>query len=457
MKKPLVALVGRPNVGKSTLFNRLIGERRAVISDIAGTTRDRLQGDTDWNGVIFTVVDTGGIEIHNPKAGQSTEPLAEDSVQFIPQIRAQALVAIQDADVIVLVTDTQQGVTAADEEVAEILQKSNKPIVIAANKADHHKAFDEAMDFYTLGLGEVIPLSALHGDGTGDLLDRIVELFPPAPEYGSEEEEDHLKIAIIGRPNVGKSSLLNKLLGEERAIVSDIAGTTRDALDSDIQWHGQRITLIDTAGIRRRGKIEPGIEQYSVLRTLKAIQRADVALLLIDASEGITAQDTHIAGMVLDELKSLIIVVNKWDIVEKDSYTIYEFTDKIKEDFSFMAYAPILFISALTGQRVHQILETTMSVYEERVRRIPTSELNRIVREAVARHAPTSQDLRKLKIYYATQVRVDPPTFLFHVNEAELVHFSYERYLENSIREAFPFAGTPIRLSFRSRSGGLEE
>ncbi len=457
MKKPLVALVGRPNVGKSTLFNRLIGERRAVISDIAGTTRDRLQGDTDWNGVIFTVVDTGGIEIHNPKAGQSTEPLAEDSVQFIPQIRAQALVAIQDADVIVLVTDTQQGVTAADEEVAEILQKSNKPIVIAANKADHHKAFDEAMDFYTLGLGEVIPLSALHGDGTGDLLDRIVELFPPAPEYGSEEEEDHLKIAIIGRPNVGKSSLLNKLLGEERAIVSDIAGTTRDALDSDIQWHGQRITLIDTAGIRRRGKIEPGIEQYSVLRTLKAIQRADVALLLIDASEGITAQDTHIAGMVLDELKSLIIVVNKWDIVEKDSYTIYEFTDKIKEDFSFMAYAPILFISALTGQRVHQILETAMSVYEERVRRIPTSELNRIVREAVARHAPTSQDLRKLKIYYATQVRVDPPTFLFHVNEAELVHFSYERYLENSIREAFPFAGTPIRLSFRSRSGGLEE
>ncbi|MCQ3933044.1 MAG: ribosome biogenesis GTPase Der [Chloroflexi bacterium] len=457
MKKPLVALVGRPNVGKSTLFNRLIGERRAVISDIAGTTRDRLQGDTDWNGVIFTVVDTGGIEIYNPKAGQSIEPLAEDSVQFIPQIRAQALVAIQDADVIVLVTDTQQGVTAADEEVAEILQKSNKPIVIAANKADHHKAFDEAMDFYTLGLGEVIPLSALHGDGTGDLLDRIVELFPPAPEYGSEEEEDHLKIAIIGRPNVGKSSLLNKLLGEERAIVSDIAGTTRDALDSDIQWHGQRITLIDTAGIRRRGKIEPGIEQYSVLRTLKAIQRADVALLLVDASEGITAQDTHIAGMVLDELKSLIIVVNKWDIVEKDSYTIYEFTDKIKEDFSFMAYAPILFISALTGQRVHQILETAMSVYEERVRRIPTSELNRIVREAVARHAPTSQDLRKLKIYYATQVRVDPPTFLFHVNEAELVHFSYERYLENSIREAFPFAGTPIRLSFRSRSGGLEE
>ncbi|CAG0966488.1 partial GTPase Der, partial [Anaerolineae bacterium] len=340
MKKPLVALVGRPNVGKSTLFNRLIGERRAVISEIAGTTRDRLQGDTDWNGIIFTVVDTGGIEIHNPKAGQSTEPLAEDSVQFIPQIRAQALVAIQDADVIVLVTDTQQGVTAADEEVAEILQKSNKPIVIAANKADHHKAFDEAMDFYTLGLGEVIPLSALHGDGTGDLLDRIVELFPPAPEYGSEEEEDHLKIAIIGRPNVGKSSLLNKLLGEERAIVSDIAGTTRDALDSDIQWHGQKITLIDTAGIRRRGKIEPGIEQYSVLRTLKAIQRADVALLLIDASEGITAQDTHVAGMVLDELKSLIIVVNKWDIVEKDSYTIYEFTDKIKEDFSFMAYAP---------------------------------------------------------------------------------------------------------------------
>ncbi|MBI5931883.1 MAG: ribosome biogenesis GTPase Der [Chloroflexi bacterium] len=458
MKKPLVALVGRPNVGKSTLFNRLIGERRAVISDIAGTTRDRLQGDADWNGTLFTVVDTGGIEIFHPKAGQqSTEPLSEDSVQFIAQIRAQAMLAIQDADVIVMVTDTQQGVTAADEQVAEILQKSSKPIVIAANKADHHKAFDEAMDFYTLGLGEVIPLSALHGDGTGDLLDRVVALFPPAPEYGSEEEEDHLKVAIVGRPNVGKSSLLNKLLGEERAIVSEIAGTTRDALDTDIQWHGQRVTLIDTAGIRRRGKIEPGIEQYSVLRALKAIQRADIALLLIDATEGVTAQDTHVAGTVLDELKSLIIVVNKWDLIEKDSYTIYEHTEKIKEAFSFMPYAPILFISAMTGQRVHQILEAAMSVYEERVRRISTSELNRIVREAVARHAPTSQDLRKLKIYYATQVRVDPPTFLFHVNEAELVHFSYERYLENSIREVFPFSGTPIRLSFRSRSGGLED
>ncbi len=457
MKKPLVALVGRPNVGKSTLFNRLIGERRAVISDIAGTTRDRLQGDTDWNGSLFTVVDTGGIEIFNPKGTHPTEPLSEDSVQFIPQIRAQAMLAIQDADVIIMVTDTQQGVTAADEQVAEILQRSSKPIVIAANKADHHKAFDNAMDFYTLGLGEVIPISALHGDGTGDLLDRVVDLFPPAPEYGSEEEEDHLKIAIVGRPNVGKSSLLNKLLGEERAIVSDIAGTTRDALDSDIQWHGQRITLIDTAGIRRRGKIVPGIEQYSVLRALKAIHRADVALLLIDATEGVTAQDTHVAGTVLDELKSLIIVVNKWDLLEKDSYTIYEHTEKLKEAFSFMPYAPILFISALTGQRVHQILETAMSVYEERVRRISTSELNRIVREAVARHAPTSQDLRKLKIYYATQVRVDPPTFLFHVNEAELVHFSYERYLENSIREAFPFPGTPIRLSFRSRSGGLDE
>jgi GTP-binding protein len=457
MKKPLVALVGRPNVGKSTLFNRLVGERRAVISDIAGTTRDRIQGDADWNGVVFTVVDTGGIELYNPKADQSLEPLSEDSAQFIPQIRAQAMLAIQDADVIVMVTDTRQGITSADEEVAEILQRSNKPIVVAANKVDHHKAFDDAMEFYSLGLGEVIPITALHGDGTGDLLDAVTLLFPPAPEYGSEEEEDHLKIAIVGRPNVGKSSLLNKLLGEERAIVSDIAGTTRDALDTTIQWHGQDVTLIDTAGIRRRGKIEPGIEQYSVLRALKAIQRADVALLLIDAVEGVTAQDTHVAGTVLDELKSLIIIVNKWDLIEKDSYTIYEHTDKIKEAFSFMPYAPILFISALTGQRVHQILETAMNVYQERVRRIPTSELNRIVREAVTRHAPTSQDLRKLKIYYVTQVRVDPPTFLFHVNDSDLVHFSYERYIENSIREAFPFSGTPIRLSFRNRSGNLNE
>lgn len=452
MTKPIVALVGRPNVGKSTLFNRLIGERRAVISEIPGTTRDRLQDETDWNGVSFMVVDTGGIEVYQPKNTRDESPLAEGSADFVEQIRAQAMIAIKDADVVVMVVDVQQGITAADEEIATILQKSNKPVIVAANKADNLEAMDEALEFYGLGVGEVFGVSAIHGLGSGDLLDAVVAAFPDELTYVPDEEDDEsLKIAIVGRPNVGKSSLLNKLIGEERSIVSDVSGTTRDALDTRLNWHGEQITLIDTAGIRRRGRIEPGIEKYSVIRAMRAIQRADVALLLIDAVEGITAQDTHVAGMVLEEYKGVVVIVNKWDLVEKDSYTIYEYTDQIREALNFMPYVPMIFTSALTGQRIHQVLETAVAVQHERVRRIPTSELNRIVREAVAAHPPPPSGSRQLKIYYASQVRVAPPVFLFHVNDARLVHFTYERYLENQLRERFPMTGTPIRLGFRTR------
>lgn len=459
MRKSLVALVGRPNVGKSTLFNRLIGERKAVTSDIPGTTRDRIYGEVDWQGVVFNVVDTGGIEIFTPKgdAKNITSPLEEGSAAFVPEIKGQAMLAIQEADVIIMVVDVVQGVTAADEEVASILRRSEKPVVIAANKADSGQRMGDVVDFYSLGVGEVFGISAVHGTGTGDMLDAVVEALPQKPEFEPEAEDESLKIAIVGRPNVGKSSLLNKLLGQERSIVSEVAGTTRDAIDTKIKFYNEEITLIDTAGIRRRGKVEPGIEKYSVLRAYRAVERADVVLLLIDAIEGITAQDTHIAGIVLEEHKSLVVLVNKWDAVEKDSHTMVEFEKKLREDLKFIPYAPILFISALTGQRIHQVLETALLVYEERMRRIPTSELNRIIREAVAKHAPASKQPRKFKIYYGSQVKVDPPMFLFHVNDPKLLHLSYERYLENSIRAEYPFTGTPIRLSFRSREGDLEK
>ncbi|NDJ86991.1 MAG: ribosome biogenesis GTPase Der [Chloroflexi bacterium] len=453
MRKPLVALVGRPNVGKSTLFNRLVGERRAVISDVPGTTRDRLQGDSDWNGVQFTVIDTGGIEVYQPKGERNTSALAEGSLDFVPQIRAQAMIAIEEADVIIMVTDVQQGITAADEDIAAVLRKTDKPVLIAANKMDTPEHYDGVLEFYALGAGDVVGVSAIHGRGSGDLLDAVVSYLDDAPPLDAEEDDDNLKIAIAGRPNVGKSSLLNRLLGHDRAIVSDVAGTTRDALDTQLTWYGNPLTLIDTAGIRRRGRIERGIEKYSVLRALKAIQRADVVLLLIDASEGVTAQDTHIAGMALERFKSIIVLVNKWDLVDKDAYTINEYTDSVRDALGFIPWAPVLFISALTGQRIHKVLETAFAVWEERFRRIPTSELNRVIRNAIAYHPPTGMGTRKLKIYYATQVRVAPPTFLFHVNDPRLVHFSYERYLENSLREAYPMAGTPIRFSFR-KSGG---
>jgi GTP-binding protein len=456
-RKPLVALVGRPNVGKSTLFNRLVGQRMAVTHEIPGTTRDRIQSESDWNGVEFHVIDTGGIEVYEPKGSRDTSPLAEGSADFVPQIRAQALLAVQDADVIIMLVDASHGITAADEEVAEILRRTQKPVLIAANKTDDLRRADEAVEFYSLGLGDVYPISAYHGLGVGDLLDGVVEALKEAPlALEDDEEEDHLRIAIVGRPNVGKSSLLNHLLGEERAIVSPVAGTTRDAIDTQITWHGEPVTLIDTAGIRRRGRIEPGIEKYSVLRAMKAIERAHVALLVVDATDGITDQDTHIAGYIQDAYKSVVIIVNKWDAVEKDSFTMNQFLAKIRDRLNFFDYAPVIFISALTGQRIHEVLETAYRVWETRFFRLSTAEVNRIVRAAYQKHQPVSKGTKRLKIYFATQVGVNPPLFLFHVNDKRLVHFTYKRYLENQIRAEYPFEGTPIRMSFRPREGGLE-
>jgi GTP-binding protein len=453
MRKSLVALVGRPNVGKSSLFNRLVGQRKAVVSDVPGTTRDRLIDEADWNGVVFDVVDTGGLEIFQTKdaAISANSPLEEGSRDFVPEIRSQAMLAIEEADVIVLVVDAVQGITAADEEIAEILRRTSKPVIVAANKADNATRQHDAFEFYALGLGEVHAVSALHGTGSGDLLDAVVKALPKAPTEDYDAEDDTIKIAIIGRPNVGKSSLLNKLIGQDRAIVSPVAGTTRDAIDMFVTWNGIPITLIDTAGIRRRGRIDPGIEKYSVLRAHKAIERADVVLLLVDATEGITQQDMHIAGMVRDSFKSTVLIVNKWDAIEKDTNTMNTQMEEVRQKLDFMPYIPVLFVSALTGQRIHTVLETAVRVQEERMVRISTSELNTIIREALLRHAPQSRQPRPLKIFMAQQVRVDPPTFLFHINDKSLLHFTYERYLENQIRLKYPFTGTPIRLSFRER------
>jgi len=455
MTKPLVALVGRPNVGKSTLFNRLAGQRLAVVDDIPGTTRDRIEAESEWNGRAFTVVDTGGIEVlperieRGSKPLSAHTPLAVASAEFIPQVREQAEMAIAAADAVVLVVDAASGITAADEEVAEILRRSRKPLFVAANKADSARRREEAVEFYALGLGEVFPVSALHGTGTGDLLDAVVAAFPPQE---TEPEDESIKIAIVGRPNVGKSSLLNAILGHERAIVSPIPGTTRDALDTRIVWETLPVTLIDTAGIRRRGHIEVGVEKYSVLRALKAIQRADVVLLLIDAMDGVTAQDTHIAGFILEEVKSAVVVVNKWDAVPgKTGKTMNEYTAHVRSALNFMDYVPVLFVSAKLGTRVESVLPTALRVQEERLIRIPTGELNRIIREAVEKQSPPSKAGKRLNIYYVTQPRTDPPTFVFHVNDTDLVHFSYERYLENQVRAAYGFLGTPLRFSFRKR------
>ncbi len=456
-RKPLVALVGRPNVGKSMLFNRLVGERMAVTDEIPGTTRDRLIAEFDWRGRMFNVVDTGGIEIYQPKGSRDESPLAEGSVDFIAEIKTQALQAVQDADLVILLVDTASGITAADEEIAEILRRTDKPVLIAANKADNLNNARDAVEFYGLGIGEVFPISAIHGLGVGDLLDAVYEAlggeeFPP-----EDEDDDHLRIAIVGRPNVGKSSLLNRLLGEERVIVSPVAGTTRDAIDTEIAYFGERVTLIDTAGIRKRGKIEPGVEKYSVVRANKAMERSDVVLLVLDAVDGITDQDQHIAGYIMEARKSVVIVVNKWDVVEKDSLTLHTFEKLVQEKFNFLPDPPVVFISALTGQRIHQVLEAVQRVYEGRHFRIPTGELNRIIRNAYQQHPPAARGIRRLKILYVSQVAVAPPVILLHVNDPRLVHFTYKRYLENQIREEYAFAGTPIRLSFRSREGGLDD
>lgn len=451
-QKPLVALVGRPNVGKSTLFNRIVGKRLAVVSEIAGTTRDRLYADSEWTAAAFTVVDTGGIEITQ---GWGTEPLSEDSEQFLPLIRKQAAIAIQDADVIVMVVDGKAGLTAADQEVAEILRQSKKPVVVAANKLESANALNNAFEFYELAVGEVFAISALHGTGTGDLLDAIVAAIPQVDV--DEEEDGSIKIAILGRPNVGKSTLLNKLVGEERVIVSPIAGTTRDAIDTKLVWYGQEFTLIDTAGIRRRGKIDPGIEKYSVLRAMKALQRADVALLLIDASMGVTSQDAHIAGMLSEESAGLVVLINKWDLVVKDTHTLPEFEAKVRQELNFLPYVPVLFISAQSGQRINKILPTMLEVNEARHMRLSTSQMNNFIRDAVAANPPPNNGGKQVRFYYVTQVGVAPPTFIFFVNNREWLHFSYERYLENRLREQFPFPGTPIRMVFRSRGEDTEK
>ncbi len=454
MRKPIVALVGRPNVGKSTCFNRIVGQRRAIVEDLPGTTRDRLYGDAEWNGVPFSVVDTGGLEILESQqrrgSGQRTKPLSTASVGFIEEIRQQAEAAIAEADVIVMLVDVLDGPTPADDDVADVLRRADKPVIVAANKADNDQRRQAAYEFYALGLGEVFAISALHGTGMGELLDQIVAALPVVED---EEEPEALKIALVGRPNVGKSSLLNKLLGEERAIVSAIPGTTRDATDTYLTWEGKPVLLIDTAGIRRRGRVERGIEKYSVLRAMKAISRADVAILLLDAQDLVTAQDAHVAGYIQEEMRSIIVLVNKWDLITKDTYTMDAYTKQIRADLKFLDYVPVLFISALTGQRVHKVLPLALQVYEERMVRIPTSELNRLVEDATIRHSPPHKAGKRLKFYYATQASVDPPTFVFFVNDTRLVHFSYERYLENQIRRRYGYLGTPLKLLFRSRGG----
>jgi GTP-binding protein len=456
MARPVVALVGRPNVGKSTLFNRIAGERLAVVDDTPGTTRDRLVAEAEWNGVLFDVVDTGGIDPTNLRRG---EPLSLDSADYIPQIRAQAELAARGADAILFLVDVESGVTSADREVAEILRKQQTtrhgkpwpPVLLVVNRCENAERRARAMEFYELGMGEPIPISALHGTGTGDMLDLLMDAL--GAEAKPEQEADTtVKIAIVGRPNVGKSSLLNQLLGEERVIVSPIPGTTRDAVDTRLTYHGTPITLIDTAGIRRRGRILPGVEKYSVLRALKAMERADVVLLLVDATEGVTAQDAHIAGMAIDKMKSVVIVVNKWDAIDKNTHTMPAYTLYVREQLNFLDYVPVLFISAKTGQRVNQVLPMALSVQENRLRRVSTSALNKLLQQALDSHAPPTRRGKQLKIVYAAQVRSDPPTFLFHVNDPNLVHFSYARYLENRIREQYEFLGTPIRLSFRRRS-----
>lgn len=443
MTRPIVAIVGRPNVGKSTLFNRLIGQRYAIVEGAPGTTRDRLYGTTIWNGVEFTVVDTAGILLDEE---DPTAPIAEIS----RRARAQAELAIAEADAILFLVDGRDGLTSADADVAEVLRPTSKRVVLAVNKADSQERQFDAVEFYALNLGEPIPMSAYHGLGTGDVLDAIVAVLPPAPP--EEADDTRVRVAIVGRPNVGKSSLLNRLLGQERSVVSTVPGTTRDTIDTDMDWQGQPITLIDTAGIRRAGRIEQGVEKYSVLRTLRAIERCDVALVLIDAPEGITAQDTHIAGMVLEAKKGVILLVNKWDALEKDTYTINEYTDGIADAFKFIDYAPVLFISALSGQRVDQVLPLALEVAAERHKRISTGELNSLLRDAVQKQPPmATKKGAHLRIYFATQPQVAPPVFLFFTNDRDMVHWSYGRYLENRIRERYGFRGTPIVIVFRSR------
>jgi GTP-binding protein len=455
--KPLVAIVGRPNVGKSTFFNRMIGASLAIIEDEPGTTRDRIYGDAVWNGRNFTLIDTGGLELGT-----------EDNM--MARVLAQAQLAIEEADVIVFLVDGQTGITGADADIADMLRRTRKPIILGVNKADNAHLRADSVEFYQLGLGDPITISSRQGTGTGDLLDAITEALPP--DVGLTEEEQQIpKFAIVGRPNVGKSSLLNAIIGQDRVIVSDIPGTTRDAIDMAVSHRGVDVILIDTAGVRRRGKIDPGIEKYAVLRATRAIERCDVALLLIDATEGVTAQDTHIAGIIHEKVKGVIIVINKWDLIrerraaflaaEEDPTLIMppgtippdadDFREQVQRDLKFIPYAPVVFAAAKTKYHVESILDHALEIAQVRQQHVPTPRLNEVIREAVLRHPPAPVKGRLLKVFYVTQPEINPPLFIFFVNDAELVHFGYERYLENQLRREFAFDGTAIRLVFRTR------
>jgi GTP-binding protein len=434
MTKPVVALVGRPNTGKSTLLNRIVRKPVAITEDLPGTTRDRNMADVTWGGVEFTLIDTGGLE-------------SEPRTSIGKGVKTQVETAISQADVIVDVVDAIDGATPADSEIADILRRANKPILVAANKADNDRLETEALEFYELGLGEPIAVSAHHGRGVAELLDKIIELLPSrSPDEAAAES---IKVAIVGRPNVGKSMLLNVLVGEERSIVDEAPGTTRDAIDTAFDFQGQSVLLIDTAGIRRRGKVKAGVEQYSVVRTFRAIDRADIALLVLDATEMVTTQDTHIGGYIQEAAKGIIIIVNKWDLVEnKDAG---RWNKIVKNEFKFASYAPILYTSAKSGQGVDKIMPEVSQVYKERLKRLSTAAVNNVIQPAVAAHnRPTSRG-KQLKIFYATQVDVNPPSFVFFTNDAKIVHFSYRRFLENQLRQAFGFAGTPLRLTFKTR------
>ena len=435
--KPLVAIVGRPNVGKSMLFNKLIGKRVSIVEDTPGVTRDRIYGETDWNGRKFTLVDTGGIE-----------PRTDN--QILTFMREQANIAISHADVIIFLTDIKTGLTASDQEVASMLLRSGKPIVLAVNKMDSTGAIDpDYYEFYNLGMGDPIPVSAVHGHGTGDLLDACVKYFPP--EDDEEEDDDRIHVAIIGKPNVGKSSLTNRILGHERTIVSNVAGTTRDAIDSYFENKTGKYVFIDTAGMRKKSKVDESIERYSVLRAQMSIERSDVCLILIDAQEGVTEQDTRVAGMAHEAGKACIIVVNKWDLVEKDGKTMDHMREDIRRDLGFMTYAPILFISALTGQRVDRLFELIQYVNNQASTRITTGLLNSVLADAQTRVQPPTDKGRRLKIYYMTQTGIKPPHFVCFCNDARLFHFSYLRYLENQIRSTFGLEGTPIKMTIRQK------
>ncbi|MGG7176057.1 ribosome biogenesis GTPase Der [Clostridium paraputrificum] len=436
MGKPIVAMVGRPNVGKSTLFNRLAGKRISIVQDTPGVTRDRVYAEAEWLNYNFTMIDTGGIE-----------PERDDII--VKQMRRQANIAIETADVIVFIVDGKEGVTPADEEVANMLRKSKKPVVLVVNKVDSLKEEDNAWEFYNLGIGDPITISATQGLALGDMLDRVVEHFDRMD--AEDEDEDNIKIAMLGKPNVGKSSLINKLLGEERVIVSNVPGTTRDAIDSHLETDLGRFTLIDTAGLRRKSKVKEEIERYSVIRTLAAIERADVCILMIDATEGITEQDEKIIGHAHEMRKAIMVIVNKWDLIDKDGKTMENFKKDLQQNLKFLSYAEYLFISALTGQRVHKVLEVAKKCYDNYNKRVSTGILNDVISKAILMKEPPVIALKRLKIYYATQVATKPPKFVFFVNDQQARHFSYERYLENQLRDSFDFKGTGIEIEYRER------